>query len=176
MKIGRNDPCPCGSGVKYKKCCYGKAQFQPAPTPTEQQQSITLSTEIEKVQEAAVAKEKYIKTLGVFVFFATEEGDGWLLEISEMDAVQVAADGEKIKIDLDENPETIEINWSHRFSIKNKQFSTIAYSDDTRQVWENYPAHSIFAAIKRVHKKFPKDLLSSIHIDEDQGTIVQAAK
>ena len=19
--IGRNDPCPCGSGLKYKKCC-----------------------------------------------------------------------------------------------------------------------------------------------------------
>ena len=24
-KIGRNDPCPCGSGKKYKKCC-GKEQ------------------------------------------------------------------------------------------------------------------------------------------------------
>lgn len=23
-KIGRNEPCPCGSGKKYKKCCYGK--------------------------------------------------------------------------------------------------------------------------------------------------------
>jgi len=22
MKLGRNDPCPCGSGKKYKKCCY----------------------------------------------------------------------------------------------------------------------------------------------------------
>jgi len=22
--IGRNDPCPCGSGKKYKKCCFGK--------------------------------------------------------------------------------------------------------------------------------------------------------
>lgn len=22
-KIGRNDPCPCGSGKKFKKCCYG---------------------------------------------------------------------------------------------------------------------------------------------------------
>jgi uncharacterized protein len=22
--IGRNDPCPCGSGKKYKKCCLGK--------------------------------------------------------------------------------------------------------------------------------------------------------
>ena len=21
QKIGRNDPCPCGSGLKYKKCC-----------------------------------------------------------------------------------------------------------------------------------------------------------
>ena len=24
QKPGRNDPCPCGSGTKYKKCCLGK--------------------------------------------------------------------------------------------------------------------------------------------------------
>jgi methionyl aminopeptidase len=24
VKVGRNDPCPCGSGLKYKKCCIGK--------------------------------------------------------------------------------------------------------------------------------------------------------
>ena len=24
MKIGRNEPCPCSSGKKYKKCCYPK--------------------------------------------------------------------------------------------------------------------------------------------------------
>jgi hypothetical protein len=23
-KVGRNDPCPCGSGKKYKKCCEAK--------------------------------------------------------------------------------------------------------------------------------------------------------
>jgi hypothetical protein len=22
--IGRNEPCPCGSGKKYKKCCWNK--------------------------------------------------------------------------------------------------------------------------------------------------------
>jgi SWIM/SEC-C metal-binding protein len=22
---GRNDPCPCGSGLKYKKCCMNKS-------------------------------------------------------------------------------------------------------------------------------------------------------
>ncbi len=33
-KIGRNNPCPCGSGKKYKKCCLsdkkGKKQSQKA--------------------------------------------------------------------------------------------------------------------------------------------------
>lgn len=24
MKIGRNDPCPCGSGKRFKKCHLGK--------------------------------------------------------------------------------------------------------------------------------------------------------
>jgi len=24
-KVGRNDPCPCGSGKKFKKCCLGTA-------------------------------------------------------------------------------------------------------------------------------------------------------
>ena len=27
MKIGRNDPCPCGSRKKYKKCCLRKNEF-----------------------------------------------------------------------------------------------------------------------------------------------------
>jgi len=26
-KIGRNDPCPCGSGKKFKKCCIGKGIY-----------------------------------------------------------------------------------------------------------------------------------------------------
>ena len=26
MKIGRNQPCPCGSGLKYKKCCLNKTK------------------------------------------------------------------------------------------------------------------------------------------------------
>jgi HEAT repeat protein len=30
-KVGRNEPCPCGSGKKHKKCCLGKAPDEPAP-------------------------------------------------------------------------------------------------------------------------------------------------
>ena len=29
VKVGRNDPCPCGSGLKYKKCCLGRSKSEP---------------------------------------------------------------------------------------------------------------------------------------------------
>jgi hypothetical protein len=30
--VGRNEPCPCGSGKKYKHCCAAKAQQTPLGT------------------------------------------------------------------------------------------------------------------------------------------------
>jgi hypothetical protein len=34
-KIGRNSPCPCGSGEKYKKCCQKKeSEFRQQDLPT----------------------------------------------------------------------------------------------------------------------------------------------
>jgi len=34
VKVGRNDPCPCGSGKKYKHCCYAKDSVKhEAPEP-----------------------------------------------------------------------------------------------------------------------------------------------
>lgn len=38
MKIGRNAPCPCGSGLKYKNCCLKKT----ATTPLQQKLLVTL--------------------------------------------------------------------------------------------------------------------------------------
>ena len=32
-KIGRNEPCPCGSGKKYKKCCLNASKFPIGGTP-----------------------------------------------------------------------------------------------------------------------------------------------
>lgn len=32
-KIGRNAPCPCGSGLKLKKCCIGKAALVTGLSP-----------------------------------------------------------------------------------------------------------------------------------------------
>ena len=166
-KIGRNDPCPCGSGIKYKKCCIGKAD-KVARTAAQQNIQISLKTEVEKLQEKAAGREKFVHALGVFILFSTESGDGWLLEITEMDAIQVATNGEKIEFEIDENPDTIEINWPYRFTIKNKKFVTTAYADDEVKVWEDYPSHRIVSAVKKIRKKFPPELLKSIHLDEEE--------
>lgn len=33
-KVGRNDPCPCGSGKKYKSCCLMKQEQKKTSTLT----------------------------------------------------------------------------------------------------------------------------------------------
>ena len=54
-KVGRNDPCPCGSGRKYKKCCEGK---DPAP------ESKSLVEQFEALDERHVrAREQIFELL-----------------------------------------------------------------------------------------------------------------
>ncbi len=166
-KIGRNEQCPCGSGKKFKHCCLPKAQAGVAPTPTNPEAAlkISLNSEIEAIVEAAVENKQKIKELGVFILFATAGGDAWLLEISQSDAVQLAIGGKALEVPIDENPETIEINWSHTFDLSNKEFELIAYSDQSKSVMENYPAKEVSASIKRIKKRFSSDVLSQVHVD-----------
>jgi hypothetical protein len=124
-----------------------------------------LTSEVAKLQEAAVAKQAMVSTMGVFIFVATEQGDGWLLEMTDTDALKVAEGGKKIEVEIEESPETIEVNWSHRFSIRKKRFFVTAYKDKAETELVDLPTHSIFAAIKRIRKKFPKEVLAAIHLD-----------
>ncbi len=66
MKIGRNAPCPCGSGKKYKKCCLNTAQQTKRmhsdhngfiqPPPRETSQKIPLKTSGIQVRPYILAK------------------------------------------------------------------------------------------------------------------------
>ena len=167
-KIGRNEACPCGSGRKFKRCCLGKQLEKPATLTEAQRAQISLRNAISSIQEAASKGIQKVHELGVFIFFSTAEGDAWLLEVTEMDALQVAAGKEVLTVDFEENPETIEINWSHTFAVKNKQFVVTAYKDKEVQYIDNYPTHQIVAAIKRIKKKYSPELLESVHVDQEQ--------
>jgi len=169
-KIGRNEACPCGSGRKFKRCCLGKQQEQTANLTEVQKAQISLQNGINAIQEAASKGIQKVHELGVFVFFSTTDGDAWLLEVTEMDGLQVAAGKEILTVDLEENPETIEINWTHIFEIQDKQFVTTAYKDKKVEKTDNYPTHPILAAIKRIKKKYSPEQLESVHIDQESTT------
>lgn len=53
-RVGRNNPCPCGSGKKYKKCCMEKDQ---APVPKEV---------IEYFQKV-MGRQNYLKNAGIHI-------------------------------------------------------------------------------------------------------------
>jgi yecA family protein len=51
-KVGRNDKCPCGSGLKYKKCCMRQSApappSSPAPEPSSPSRIFTLRATLHK--------------------------------------------------------------------------------------------------------------------------------
>ena len=169
VKIGRNDPCPCGSGKKFKKCCISKTANTgqlAVPTPNTQP---SLKNEIEKIQADAAIKKSLVRTLGVFIFLSTASGDAWLFEITEMDAVQVAAGGKKIDVTIEEGPETIEINWTHKFAVKNKILTFTSYQDGSVMTPDGYPTHSIHSSVRKIRERIPPEILNSIHIPEESA-------
>lgn len=162
-KIGRNDACPCGSGLKYKRCCLKQNRTSDTASPVEKLK-VSLMSEIEKIQRAAQQREEVVRELGVFVFWSNREGDAWLLEISECDGVQVAENGKSIEVPIDENPETIEINWSHTFAVRDRQFFVTTYADKEESRIETAPTKRINAAIRRIRKKYSEEVLNQVHI------------
>jgi Tfp pilus assembly protein PilF len=52
-KIGRNTPCPCGSGKKYKKCCLS-AQQEKRPSSVKKQRFIPVFTELDQLSNSVV--------------------------------------------------------------------------------------------------------------------------
>ena len=164
-KIGRNEQCPCGSGKKFKHCCLPKEQAGLVRTNPEAALKISLLSEIDAIVAVALEKRQKIKELGVFILLATQNGDAWLLEITDSDAVQLAKDGEALEIPIDEKTDTIEINWSHTFDLSKKEFELTAYSDKSQTVMADYPAQEINASIKRIKKRFPSEILDRVHVD-----------
>ena len=137
-KIGRNDACPCGSGLKYKRCCLQKDKAEESAASPMQQLRLSLMAEIEKIQRAAKQGEEIVRELGVFVLWSNSDGDAWLMEISESDTVQVAKNGDPMD-----------------FPIADKAESCL----------ETAPTQRINAAIRRIRKKYSQEVLSQVHVE-----------
>src|SRR5437667_12181802 len=61
-KISRNAPCPCGSGKKYKKCCWGKGFDWEEDEEGNLYKSTPISPEMKEVLEQL--RQKFIDQYG----------------------------------------------------------------------------------------------------------------
>jgi sRNA-binding protein len=57
MKLGRNDPCHCGSAQKYKKCCAGKDAAARSAELQAQQAQLVAAREAELAAASAEGAE-----------------------------------------------------------------------------------------------------------------------
>ena len=174
-KMGRNEPCWCGSGKKFKKCCLSR-QRSDASSPS-RTEGITLSGEVEKIRRTASAREVVVRPVGVFILFSSGAGDAWLLEASEMDAVQVASYGAELAVEIDEKSQTIEINWSHSFAREKNNFLVTSHKDGRKHIFPQYPVLAIKNALKGIRKRISSTsphILQSMKIPEDHNASVTA--
>lgn len=165
-KTGRNDQCPCGSGMKYKRCCLALQREGLAPMNQARRLRLSIHAEIEKINEIAARLEVAVRELGVFIFFADRNGDAWLLEITDSDAVQLARAGEALSVPLDQNPDTITVEWSHAFAIRDRRLFLVDHQDKTELLLADAPVKEISAAMRRIRKKFAPELLEQVHLDK----------
>jgi len=167
-KIGRNERCPCGSGKKYKHCCARNPVVRPRPATPDEQLKISLMSAVEQICQAAEQKKALIRELGVFVLFATVQGNAWLFEVTQSDCVQLARDGATLPPAIDENPSTIEVEWSHTYRIVDRKMELTAYTDRGVAILEDCPVKELSASIRRISRKIPPELLGQIHLDPEQ--------
>jgi hypothetical protein len=62
VKVSRNDPCPCGSGRKYKRCCYAQAAPLVQGPDGELAHELPMSHELAEILQRQ--REKFIARYG----------------------------------------------------------------------------------------------------------------
>ena len=79
--VGRNHPCPCGSGKKYKKCCLlkesgqGAASAEPGPrkSPVPDPVFQSLQKSLARYVERETSREDFLRATGIFWNTETRE-------------------------------------------------------------------------------------------------------
>ena len=162
-KISRNQICPCRSGKKYKHCCLPLVQAGLPAAPV-RQEKISLLGEVAKLQRAVQQRQEICRTLGVFIFFSTQDGDAWVLETTERDAFQAAAAGQPLPPPVQEQLDIIEVDWSHAFALRDRCLVLTNHADGVEKVLTAAPAEQISAAVRRVSRQYPAELLRQVHL------------
>ncbi|MCI5141602.1 MAG: hypothetical protein D3909_07715, partial [Candidatus Electrothrix sp. ATG1] len=86
----------------------------------------------------------------------------------DSDAVQVATLGQPHEPPVSEDKERIVVDWSHNFALQKKRLFMTAYKDGEEREILAAPTQQINAALRRIMKQYPKELLNKVHIRDEE--------
>lgn len=113
MMVGRNDPCPCGSGKKYKKCCDGKEAvtvevmqaeeierilqkfYDDYPKKEDVSNFVQIANEM-KEKLCKYIEEEQIEAIALDEFFFHKRPDIWLKYVEKAAKTQVRSSVQEI--------------------------------------------------------------------------------
>src|SRR5258706_244770 len=97
MAVGRNDPCPCGSGKKYKRCCGAVVAINPGSAAHGARQCGTLTAGCDP-DEALLAwmREFSLKTDRPFFYERSGERFGFGPRDFQMEMLAKLDRGERL--------------------------------------------------------------------------------
>ncbi len=126
--------------------------------------AVSLLGEIQKIQQIAFLGKEEVSELGVFILLSMGNGDAWVFESTEGDALQVAATGQPLSPIIQEDHERIEVDWTHTFALRERKLFITEYDGGREQEVSQAPTMQIQAAIRRIMKYAPAELLQQIHL------------
>jgi len=143
---GRNDPCPCGSGRKFKKCCGSPTAIVAEPregvstsarvvTPT----GHDLRDDIAYVVERAVERDVRIVQMHGLVLFSGSNGDAWMLDPSDRLATPLARAGKALAFEVVESRQRFSLSWTHDYELDGERFVTVDRATGEKRVESGYP-------------------------------------
>ena len=95
LKVGRNDPCPCGSGKKYKRCCMDEAAKQRAEIMDDIEATVAMNPDLTTDGLNAVLQrkvdERNNRPLADFCGLSSVQMSNWLYaSLDQLQGVTVA--------------------------------------------------------------------------------------
>ena len=136
-QIGRNEPCPCGSGKKYKKCCMASNESE-----IRTQEKINIQQETKYIINCALQGDARLVQLDSLLFFSTETCDAWLLNTDDDLALCLLRDSEEQAYVINETPKNYSIEWEASYQIKGNAFIVCKKSGQVRTI-VGYPTKEI---------------------------------
>jgi hypothetical protein len=98
-----------------------KTRQQPT-TAQPSQKSLHLAKEIRSIQHRAAEHEARIVSIGPLLFFSTNTGDAWMLELADQLAARLAVGGDPLPVRIEETETSFAIGWQGRYHFDGDTF------------------------------------------------------